>query len=129
MPLNEKAVVMKNLRHRLKKQCGAFFLFCLLATGLLSVGQVSARSVLMPDTAGHVVICSGDATVVIAVDSHGTPISDETSCPECFCLNLIDADMSRGVALKTPATAQVAESFRRQNAYQNPYKLRPGLKY
>ncbi|MGB2005140.1 MAG: hypothetical protein ACPHRD_10910, partial [Paracoccaceae bacterium] len=77
---------MKNLPHRLKKHCGAFFLFSLLVAALLSLGQVSARSVLMQDTAGHLVICSGDASVVITVDSHGAPISDETSCPECSCL-------------------------------------------
>ena len=118
MPLNEKTVVMKNLPHRLKKQCGAFYIICLLVTGLLSVGQVSARNVLMPDTAGHVVICSGDAIIIIAVDSHGTPISDENSCPECSCLNPIDADMTRGVVLKTPATAPTAESLRSQNTYQ-----------
>ena len=109
---------MKNLPHRFKKHCGAFFLFSLLVAGLLSLGQVSARSVLMQDTAGHLVICSGDASVVIAVDSHGAPISDETSCPECSCLNPIDADINRGVVLKTSTASRAAEALRRQDAYQ-----------
>lgn len=109
---------MKNLPHRLKKHCGAFFLLSLLVAALLSLGQVSARSVLMQDTAGHLVICSGDASVVITVDSHGAPISDETSCPECSCLNPIDADMNRSVVLKTSAASRAAEALRRQDAYQ-----------
>ena len=118
MPLNDNAGVMKNLAHCLKKHCRAFFLFSLLVAGLLSRGQVAARSVLMQDTAGHLVICSGDASVVIAVDSHGAPISDETSCPECSCLNPIDADMNREVVLKTSAASRAAEALRRQEAYQ-----------
>ena len=118
MPLNDKAGLMKNLPHRLKEHCGAFFIFSLLVAGLLSLGQVSARSVLMQDTAGHLVICSGDASVVIAMDSHGAPISDETSCPECSCLNPIEADMNRGVVLKTSAASRAAEALRRQDAYQ-----------
>ena len=109
---------MKNLPHRLKKHCGAFFLLSLLVAALLSLGQVSARSVLMQDTAGHLVICSGDASVVITVDSHGAPISDETSCPECSCLNPIDADMNRSVVLKTSAASRAAEALRPQDAYQ-----------
>ena len=118
MPLNDKAGLMKNLPHRLKKHCRAFFHFSILVAGLLSLGQVAARSVLMQDTAGHLVICSGDASVVIAVDSHGAPISDETSCPECSCLNPIDADMNRKVVLKTSAASRAAEALRRQDAYQ-----------
>ena len=118
MPLNDKAGLMKNLPHRLKKHCGAFFLLSLLVAALLSLGQVSARSVLMQDTAGHLVICSGDASVVIAVDSHGAPISDETSCPECSCLNPIDADINRGVVLKTSTASRATEALRRQDAYQ-----------
>ena len=118
MPLNDKAGLMKKLPHRLKKHCWAFFLFSLLVAALLSLGQVSARSVLMQDTAGHLVICSGDASVVITVDSHGAPISDETSCPECSCLNPIDADMNRSVVLKTSAASRAAEALRRQDAYQ-----------
>ena len=118
MPLNDKAGLMKNLSHRLKKHCGAIFLFSLLVAGLLSLGQVSARSVLMQDTAGHLVICSGDASVVIAVDSHGAPISDETSCPECSCLKPIHADINPSVVLKTSAASRAAEALRRQDAYQ-----------
>jgi hypothetical protein len=118
MPLNDKAGLMKNLPHRLKKHCGAFFLLSLLVAALLSLGQVSARSVLMQDTTGHLVICSGDASVIIAVDSHGAPISDETSCPECSCLNPIDADMNRSVVLKTSAASRAAEALRRQDAYE-----------
>ena len=118
MPLNDKAGLMKNLPHRLKKHCRVFSLLSLLVAVLLPLGQVSARSVLMQDTAGHLVICSGDASVVIAVDSHGAPISDETSCPECSCLNPIDADMSRGIVLKTSAASRAAEALRRQHAYQ-----------
>ncbi len=109
---------MKNLPNRLKKHCRVFSLLSLLVAVLLPLGQVSARSVLMQDTAGHLVICSGDASVVIAVDSHGAPISDETSCPECSCLNPIDADMSRGIVLKTSAASRAAEALRRQHAYQ-----------
>lgn len=118
MPLNDKAGLMKNLPHRLKKHCRAFFLFSLLVAALLSLGQVSARSVLMQDTAGHLVICSGDASVVITVDSHGAPISDETSCPECSCLNPIHADINPSVVLKTSAASRAAEALRRQDAYQ-----------
>ena len=109
---------MKNLPHRFKEHCGAFFIFSLLVAGLLSLGQVPERSVLMQETAGHLVICIEDASVVIAVDSHGAPISDETSCPECSCLNPIDADMNRGVVLKTSAASRAAEALRRQDAYQ-----------
>ena len=72
----------------------------------------------MQDIAGHVVICSGDASFVLAVDTHGAPISDETACPECSCLNPIDADMIRGVALKTPAAGHYAETLRQQDVYQ-----------
>ena len=118
MPLDNKAGLMKNLPHRLKEHCGASLIFSLLVAGLLSLGQISARSVLMQDTAGHLVICSEDASVVIAVDSHGAPISDETSWPECSCLNPIDAGMNRGVVLKTSAASRAAEALRRQDAYQ-----------
>ena len=116
---------MKNLPHRLKEHCGAFFIFSLLVAGLLSLGQVSARSVLMQDIAGHVVICSGDASFVLAVDAHGAPISDETACPECSCLNPIDADMIRGVALTTPAAGHYGETLRQQDVYQKSvYSIR-----
>ena len=91
---------MKNTPYRSKIRFRVLCVFCLLVAALLSSGQISARSVLMQDIAGHVVICSGDASVVLAVDTHGAPISDETACPECSCLNPIDADMIRGVALK-----------------------------
>ena len=73
----------------------------------------------MQNTAGRVVIYSGDASVVIAVASYGAPISDEISCAECSCLNPIDADMNRVVVLKTPTAApRAAEALRRQDAYQ-----------
>jgi len=99
--------------------------FCLLVAALLSSGQISARSVLMQDIAGHVVICSGDASFVLAVDAHGAPISDETACPECSCLNPIDADMIRGVALTTPAAGHYAETLRQQDVYQKSvYSIR-----
>jgi len=79
----------------------------------------------MQDIAGHVVICIGDASVVLAVDTHGAPISDETACPECSCLNLIDADMIRGVALKTPAAGHYAETLRQRDVYQKTvYSIR-----
>ena len=96
-----------------------------MVAALLSSGQISARSVLMQYIAGHVVICSGDASVVLAVDTHGAPISDETACPECSCLNPIDADMTHGVALKTPAAGHDAETLRRQDVYQKSvYSIR-----
>ena len=79
----------------------------------------------MQDIAGHVVICSGDASVVLAVDTHGTPISDETACPECSCLNPIDAAITRIVALETPAAGHDAETLRQQDVYQKTvYSIR-----
>ena len=89
-----------------------------MVAALLSGGQISARSVLMQYIAGHVVICSGDASVVLAVDTHGAPISDETACPECSFLNSIYADMTRSVALETPAAGHDAETLRQQEVYQ-----------
>ena len=109
---------MKDTPYRLKLRLRVLCVFCLLVAALLSSGQMSARSVLMQDIAGYVVICSEDASVVFAVDSHGAPISDETACPECSCLNPIDADMIRGVALKTPAAGHDAETLRQRDVYQ-----------
>lgn len=116
---------MKNTPYRSKIRFRVLCVFCLLVAALLSSGQISARSVLMQDIAGHVVICSGDASVVLAVDTHGTPISDETACPECSCLNPIDADMTRSVALETPAAGHDAETLRQQDVYQKSvYSIR-----
>ena len=116
---------MKNTPYRSKIRFRALCVLCLLVAALLSSGQISARSVLMQDIAGHVVICSGDASFVLAVDAHGAPISDETACPECSCLNPIDADMIRGIALTTPAAGHYAETLRQQDVYQKSvYSIR-----
>ena len=116
---------MKNTPYRSKIRFRVFCGFCLLVAALLSSGQISARSVLMQEIAGHVVICSGDASFVLAVDAHGAPISDETACPECSCLNPIDADIIRGVALTTPAAGHYAETLRHQDVYQKSvYSIR-----
>ena len=116
---------MKNTPYRSKIRFRVLCIFCLLVAALLSSEQISARSVLMQYIAGHVVICSGDASVVLAVDTHGAPISDETACPECSCLNPIDADMSYSVALETPAAGHDAETLRQQDVYQKTvYSIR-----
>ena len=116
---------MKNTPYRSKIRFRVLCVFCLLVAALLSSGQISARSVLIQDIAGHVVICSGDASVVLAVDTHGAPISDETACPKCSCLNPLDADMTRSVALETPAAGHDAETLRQQNVYQKTvYSIR-----
>jgi hypothetical protein len=116
---------VKDTPYRLKIRFRVLRVFCLLIAALLSSGQISARSVLMQDTVGHVVICSRGASVVIAVDTHGDPISDETACPECSCLNPIDADMTRGVTLKTSAAGHDAETLRQQDVYQKSvYSIR-----
>ena len=116
---------MKNTPYRSKIRFRVFCGFCLLVAALLSSGQISARSVLIKDIAGHVVICSGDASVVLALDTHGAPISDETACPECSCLNPIDAEITRGLALKPPAAGHDAETLRQQDVYQKSvYSIR-----
>ncbi|MDB2529364.1 hypothetical protein N9X46_01345 [Paracoccaceae bacterium] len=116
---------MKNTPYRSKIRFRVLCVFCLLVAALLSSGQISARSVLIQDIAGHVVICSGDASVVLALDTHGAPISDETACPECSCLNPIDAEITRGLALKPPAAGHDAETLRQQDVYQKSvYSIR-----
>ena len=116
---------MRNTPYRSKIRFRVLCVFCLLVAALLSSGQISARSVLIQDIAGHVVICSGDASVVLALDTHGAPISDETACPECSCLNPIDAEITRGLALKPPAAGHDAETLRQQDVYQKSvYSIR-----
>jgi hypothetical protein len=116
---------VKNTPYRSKIRFRVLCVFCLLVAALLSSGQISARSVLIQDIAGHVVICSGDASVVLALDTHGAPISDETACPECSCLNPIDAEITRCLALKPPAAGHDAGTLRQQDVYQKSvYSIR-----
>ena len=71
-----------------------FLTTCTVLVTMVSIGVAQGH----PRSVGHVVLCVGDGTQVVAIDATGAPVAaDMAHCPDC-AIALVAAPVAIGTA-------------------------------